>query len=44
MARYKLPVRIVCLDEFPTVQSANAIKVQKAKLRDMARHLADGNP
>lgn len=43
MARYKLPVRIVCLDEFPTVQSANAIKVQKAKLRDMARHLADGN-
>lgn len=42
MARYKLPARIVCLDEFPTVQSANAIKVQKAKLRDMATSLAEG--
>lgn len=40
MARYKLPVRIVRLDAFPTVHSANAIKVQKAKLRDMARDLA----
>jgi len=39
MARYKLPARIVCLAQFPTVQSANAIKVQKAKLRDMAREL-----
>jgi fatty-acyl-CoA synthase len=39
MARYKLPARIVRLDEFPTVQSANAIKVQKAKLRGMARSL-----
>lgn len=43
MARYKLPVRIVCLDEFPTVQSANAIKVQKAKLRTMAKQLAEGD-
>jgi len=40
MARYKSPARIVCLDQFPTVQSANAIKVQKAKLREMARELA----
>jgi fatty-acyl-CoA synthase len=40
MARYKLPVRVVRLDAFPTVQSANAIKVQKAKLRDMAKALA----
>ena len=39
MARYKLPTRIVCLEQFPTVQSANAIKVQKAKLRDMAQAL-----
>jgi fatty-acyl-CoA synthase len=39
MARYKVPERIVCLDSFPTVQSANAIKVQKAKLRDMAQTL-----
>lgn len=40
MARYKVPARIVCLDAFPTVQSANAIKVQKAKLRDLARDMA----
>ncbi|MCC6533817.1 MAG: AMP-binding protein [Burkholderiales bacterium] len=39
MARYKVPARIVCLEAFPTVQSANAIKVQKARLRDMAESL-----
>lgn len=39
MARYKVPARIVCLEQFPTVQSANAVKVQKARLRDMAREL-----
>jgi len=36
MARYKVPVRVVRLDAFPTAQSANAVKVQKAKLREMA--------
>jgi fatty-acyl-CoA synthase len=40
MARYKVPERIVCVDAFPTVQSANAVKVQKAKLREMAQALA----
>ncbi len=40
MARYKVPARIICVDAFPTVQSANAIKVQKARLREMALALA----
>ena len=39
MAHYKVPERIVCLDAFPTVRSANAVKVQKAKLREMAQAL-----
>lgn len=40
MARYKVPQRVVCLSAFPTVESANAIKVQKAKLREMAEDIA----
>jgi fatty-acyl-CoA synthase len=40
MARYKVPARIVCLAAFPTVESANATKVQKARLREMAEDIA----
>ena len=40
MARYKLPARIIRLDSFPTVQSANAIKVQKTRLRELALEVA----
>ncbi len=36
LARYKVPARVVVLDAFPTTQSANGIKIQKAKLRAMA--------
>ena len=36
LARYKVPVRIVLVDAFPTTMSANGIKIQKAKLRDQA--------
>jgi fatty-acyl-CoA synthase len=39
MARYKLPARIFRVEAFPTVQSANAIKVQKAQLRELANEL-----
>ncbi len=42
LARYKVPARVVVLDAFPTTQSANGIKIQKAKLRAMADAL-DGN-
>ena len=40
MARYKVPQRVIRVDAFPTVQSANATKVQKARLREMAQALA----
>ena len=40
MARYKVPERIIRLDAFPVTTSANGVKVQKAKLRDMAAELA----
>ena len=36
LAKYKVPVRIVAVDEFPITPSANGSKVQKTKLRDMA--------
>jgi len=39
MARYKVPARVVAVEAFPTTASANATKVQKAKLRDMAQGL-----
>ena len=39
MARYKMPARIVRLDEFPMTAGANAPKVQKNKLRELARTL-----
>jgi len=37
MASYKLPALIEIIDVFPTVRSANGDKVQKTKLRDLAR-------
>ena len=39
MAGYKVPVRFEVLTEFPTIQSANAAKIQKNKLRDLAGEL-----
>ena len=39
LAKYKVPVRIVTVQEFPTTASANGTKVQKTKLRDMAESL-----
>ena len=44
MARYKVPERVFCLEAFPTIQSANAIKVQKARLREMASELDRSPP
>ncbi|MVW70595.1 AMP-binding protein [Bordetella sp. 15P40C-2] len=42
MAKFKVPVRVVFVDEFPTVQSANSNKVQKHELRHIAQELLDG--
>lgn len=39
LAKYKVPVRIIALDAFPVTQSANGIKIQKNKLRQMAEAL-----
>lgn len=36
LARFKAPVRIFPLDEFPTTKSPNGFKIQRAALRDMA--------
>ena len=36
LARFKLPARIVALDDFPTTDGPNGRKVQRAKLREMA--------
>ena len=39
MARYKAPARIVAVPDFPMTESANGMKIQKAKLREMAAGL-----
>lgn len=36
LADYKVPLRVIPLDEFPVTESANAIKVRKTDLRKMA--------
>jgi fatty-acyl-CoA synthase len=36
LARYKVPVRVIAIGEFPTTASANGTKIQKAKLRALA--------
>ncbi|MFZ9042087.1 MAG: AMP-binding protein [Ilumatobacteraceae bacterium] len=42
LARYKVPVRVIAVDEFPTTPSANGTKIKKNELRDLAaRHLRD---
>jgi fatty-acyl-CoA synthase len=39
LAKYKVPSRIIALDAFPVTQSANGIKIQKNRLREMAEAL-----
>ena len=41
LAIYKVPIRVVTIDEFPTTASANGTKIQKNKLRDLAVALLD---
>ncbi len=38
-ARYKIPQRIFPVDAFPVTPGANATKIQKSKLREMAEAL-----
>jgi fatty-acyl-CoA synthase len=39
LAKFKVPARVVAVDEFPVTESANGIKIQRAKLREMAEAL-----
>ena len=39
LAHYKVPARIVVLEEFPVTVSANGVKIQRAKLRELAAAL-----
>jgi fatty-acyl-CoA synthase len=39
MARYKVPLRIFRVDEFPTTVGPNGVKVRKEALRELAREL-----
>ena len=42
LAKYKLPVRVHALAEFPVTPGANATKIQRGKLRELARELIGG--
>jgi len=42
IAGFKVPVRVVDLDAFPVTPGANATKIQKSKLREMAQALLAG--
>ena len=45
MAGFKAPVGFTVLDAFPSVESANSVKIQKHRLRDMAEAmLSDSSP
>ena len=39
LARFKVPERIVVVEDFPIVESPNGAKVQKVRLREMAEEL-----
>ena len=43
IAKFKVPQRVRALDAFPVTPGANATKVQKAKLREMAQALLRGD-
>lgn len=37
LAKFKCPVRVISLDSFPVTDGPNGVKIQKAKLREMAQ-------
>jgi fatty-acyl-CoA synthase len=42
LAKYKAPVRFVALPEFPSTKSANGTKIQRGRLRELARQTLAG--
>jgi fatty-acyl-CoA synthase len=39
LARFKCPVRVVAVDEFPVTDGPNGVKIQRNKLREMGAAL-----
>lgn len=37
MVKYKVPVRIFALDDFPVAVGPNGVKIQRRKLREIAQ-------
>jgi fatty-acyl-CoA synthase len=44
MAGFKVPAAFHVLQAFPTVESANSVKIQKSRLRDLATELLQADP
>jgi len=42
MAKFKVPAGLMALDAFPVTESANGVKIQKARLREMAHAALSG--
>jgi len=36
LAKFKVPIRVICIDQFPTTPSANGTKIKRARLRELA--------
>ncbi|MZR32337.1 AMP-binding protein [Sneathiella litorea] len=43
LAHYKVPLHVIVIEAFPTTESANGLKIQKAKLRDQAVSYSKSN-
>ena len=43
MARFKVPVGIQAVTDFPVTESANGVKIQKSRLREIALAQLRGN-
>ena len=41
LANYKVPLRVLAIDDFPRTPSANGFKIQRNKLRDLAEQRID---
>lgn len=44
LAKFKVPARVIALAAFPTTMSANGVKIQKNKLREMAKAATADDP
>jgi len=42
LAKFKVPARIFAVEAFPVTESANGVKVQRGKLRELAQSMIAG--